>query len=131
MASRPLNLALLAFASLTGAVSLGQSRTVALTFDDLPMAGVADTAEAERINRAILNALAKHHAPATAFINEKQVQAIGDARAKEILRNWMRQGLDLGNHTFSHADLNDITAEQFKNEVISGEVSFASVLAEA
>jgi peptidoglycan/xylan/chitin deacetylase (PgdA/CDA1 family) len=35
------------------------------------------------------------------------------------------------NHTFSHADLNNITLEQFKQEVLSGEDAFRPVLAEA
>jgi peptidoglycan-N-acetylglucosamine deacetylase len=104
-----------------------QPPTVALTFDDLPAAATKDPAEAESFNRAILDSLAKHHAPAIGFVNEKKVVELG---GEEILEQWVRRGFDLGNHTFSHADLNNLTLEEFKQEVISGEASFALALAE-
>ena len=44
------------------------------------------------VNKAILRALRAHHAPAIAFVNEKQV--IRDRHSKQnraILREWIRQ----------------------------------------
>jgi hypothetical protein len=97
------------------APSIAQSQTVALTFDDLPAAGTKDPAEAESFNRAILDPLAMHRAPAIGFVNEKKVLELG---SKEVLEQWVRRGFDLGNHSFSHADLNNLTDEQFEVEVI-------------
>jgi peptidoglycan/xylan/chitin deacetylase (PgdA/CDA1 family) len=119
--------ALILFAWACSVPSEAQSRTVALTFDDLPAVGTKDSASAESFNRAILDSLAKHNAPAIGFVNEKKVVELG---SKEILEQWVQRGFDLGNHTFSHADLNNLTLEQFKQEVISGEASFAFALAE-
>src|SRR5437588_1004647 len=114
-----------------------QTRTVALTFDDLPVAatkGPAETqklpAEAQSVNRALLDALKKHHASAIGFVNEKTVEELGSDNGKRILEQWVREGFDLGNHTFSHADLHNITLEQFKQEVVTGEDSILSILAE-
>ncbi len=107
-----------------------QTRVVALTFDDLPVADTKDPTEALFVNRALLNALKKHHAPAIGFVNEKTVEELGSENGKRILQHWVRDGFDLGNHTFSHADLNDITFEQFKQEVARGEDSFRPMLAE-
>lgn len=107
--------------------SSAQSPTVALTFDDLPAAGTKNPAEAESYNRAILASLAKHHAPAIGFVNEKRVEEL---EARNVLQQWVRGGFDLGNHTFSHADLNALTLEQFEREVIDGEASFGPALAE-
>jgi peptidoglycan/xylan/chitin deacetylase (PgdA/CDA1 family) len=109
------------------APSIAQSQTVALTFDDLPAAGTKDPAEAESFNRAILDCLAMHHAPAIGFVNEKKVMELG---SKEALEQWVRRGFDPGNHTFSHADLNNLTGEQFEQKVISGEACFALAFAE-
>jgi peptidoglycan/xylan/chitin deacetylase (PgdA/CDA1 family) len=106
---------------------VARSQTVALTFDDLPAAGTTDPAEAVSLNRAILESLAKHRAPAIGFVNEKKVAELG---ANQVLEQWVRRGFDLGNHTFSHADLNDLTPEQFEQEVITGESSFGAALAE-
>jgi len=107
-----------------------QTRTVALTFDDLPVTASKDLAEAQSVNRALLDALKKHHANAIGFVNEKTVEELGRDNGKRILEQWVWDGFDLGNHTFSHADLNNITLEQFKREVITGENSLRLILAE-
>jgi peptidoglycan/xylan/chitin deacetylase (PgdA/CDA1 family) len=54
--------------------SLAQQRSVALTFDDLPVAGAADPAEARSINTSILDSLDRHQAPAIGFVIESRVQ---------------------------------------------------------
>src|SRR5580698_4387639 len=100
-----------------------QSRTVALTFDDLPVVEKTTATETRSINLALLNALARHHAPATGFVIESRLQEIGVKPGREILQEWLRHGQDLGNHTFSHRDLNDLTVSQFEDELIRGEAS--------
>jgi peptidoglycan/xylan/chitin deacetylase (PgdA/CDA1 family) len=35
---------------------------------------------------------------------------------------WLNAGLELGNHTYSHRDLNAIPLEQFETDVLRGEV---------
>jgi len=107
-----------------------QTRSVALTFDDLPLAGGGGAADAQEVNRAILAALARHHAPAIAFVNEQRVRQIGEAEGKAILRDWLESGQDLGNHTFSHRDLDDLTIDEFRAEVIEGEASIVPILRE-
>lgn len=108
-----------------------QPRTVGLTFDDLPAVRSLDPADAEGVNDAILAALKRHRAPATAFVNERAGQNVGRERWLRILRKWVRDGHDLGNHTWSHSDLNRLTLDEFKREVISGEETLAKALAEA
>src|SRR6267142_2755236 len=115
-----------------------QTRTVALTFDDLPLADAgAQTnaapddrlAETRAVNETILRALKKHHAPAIAFVNEKKV---GDSDAiRKILGEWIRNGQDLGNHTFSHLDLDKASVEEFEKQVIDGEASIKPLMSGA
>lgn len=122
------------------AIAADQTRTVALTFDDLPLAvagseglqGHERVAEAQRVNRAILAALKRHHAPAIAFVNEKKVIADGaTGQNREILRQWIRSGYDLGNHTFSHPDLSTMSAADFEQEVLTGEASVKPLMSQA
>lgn len=117
-----------------------QTRSVALTFDDLPLADAGSAgmtpreriATAQAVNRAILAGLRRHHAPATAFVNEKKVAADGAAEPnREVLRQWVASGNDLGNHTFSHADLSKISADEFEKEIMDGEASIKPLMAEA
>ena len=109
---------------------LAQSRTVALTFDDLPAVRALNAQDAVHINQAILAALARHHATAIGFVIESRVQEIGKSPGLAILRNWAADGHELGNHTYSHRDLNELTPEQFRDEVIRGEASFGKALTE-
>jgi peptidoglycan/xylan/chitin deacetylase (PgdA/CDA1 family) len=132
-------LLLLQFVLVLTSVAQGQTHAVALTFDDLPLAyaGSEGTnpgeriAEARAVNQAILAGLKRHHAWAIGFVNEKNVVA-NDAgeENRKILRQWIGNGNDLGNHTFSHADLSKISAAEFEQEVLDGEVSIKPLMAE-
>jgi peptidoglycan/xylan/chitin deacetylase (PgdA/CDA1 family) len=110
--------------------SLAQQRSVALTFDDLPVASTSDPAEARSINIAILNSLDRHHAPAIGFVIESRVRQIGESQGRGLLDQWVRRGYDLGNHTLSHVEMNDLTVEQIEHEIVAGEGSFVAALAE-
>ena len=115
-----------------------QTHTVALTFDDLPLAGSLERLtpterlpETRAVNRAILKSLRQYHAPATAFVNEGKVVADGHTKAnRAILREWTKHGNELGNHTYSHADLDKLTAEQFEKEIVDGDPSVRSLMSE-
>lgn len=111
------------------------ARTVAITFDDLPHANAADpdapvppTLDAVRqVNRDILAALKSHAAPATGFVVEKRVAQLGPL-GRDILKNWIDAGLDLGNHTFSHADSNALDIDAIEKEIVDGERSIGPYL---
>jgi peptidoglycan/xylan/chitin deacetylase (PgdA/CDA1 family) len=105
-----------------------QSRTDSLTFDDLPAADTQDPSEAASYNRRVVHSLAKRHAPAIGFVSEGRVIKLN---ARPILYQWVRGGLDLGNHTFSHADINKLTTTQFEQEIIDGEPSLRAALSSA
>lgn len=102
--------------------------TVAVTFDDLPYvnaseAGAGDVSQAARAaNRAILAALRRNRAPATGFVVEQRVQALG-ATGRDLLEHWNRGALELGNHGLSHADSNVLDIDGIRREVIGGEAT--------
>jgi peptidoglycan/xylan/chitin deacetylase (PgdA/CDA1 family) len=105
-------------------------RTVAVTFDDLPatQSGVVanDVAGLEALTRKLLTAVRSHGIPAVGFVNEGKLfvegAAPGDAdRRTGILRMWLDAGLELGNHTYSHGDLNTMPLDRFQADVLRGE----------
>src|SRR5262245_51014165 len=116
----------LAFCSLS---SLAEQRSVALTFDDLPVADTSDPAQARSINSSILDSLDRHHAPAIGMVIESRVQEVGRSQGVELLDQWVRRGYDLGNHTLSHPEINDLTVKQVEQEILGGERSLVTVLA--
>ena len=102
-----------------------QEKRVALTFDDLPVAGRATTQEAPLINTAILKALRAHHAPAVGFVIGERAEQLAPALRHEILHSWTEGSFELGNHTYSHLDLDEITVAQFKEELDKGQAVIA------
>ena len=106
-----------------------QEHSVALTFDDLPVAATSDSSEARYVNNSILDALDRHHAPAIGFVIESRVQQIGESQGKGLLDQWAKRGYDLGNHSLSHADINNLTIEEIEHEIVAGEGAFVAALA--
>jgi peptidoglycan/xylan/chitin deacetylase (PgdA/CDA1 family) len=116
--------------------ALAQNRTVAITVDDLPYASAdavssSDAVVAKEVNRRILSALRLHHAPVTGFVVQKGVEDLGPTAAIEILRNWTRGNFDLGNHTYSHQDANQLSLAELEDEIIKGETSFVPLMKQA
>ncbi len=113
-----------------------QTRTVAVTVDDLPFAsgipsplGPADAKKATHVNKKILQVLARNATPATGFVIERNVEQIGVIPGRKILKQWVAQGFDLGNHLYSHPDVNSLSAEQIESEITRGEATIAPLLA--
>jgi peptidoglycan/xylan/chitin deacetylase (PgdA/CDA1 family) len=78
---------------------------------------------------SILASLDRHHAPAIGMVVEGRVQEVGRNQGMELLNQWVRRGYDLGNHSLSHADANDLTVEQIEQEIVGGEGAFITALA--
>ncbi len=122
-----------------GVARAGQlRRQVAITVDDLPgaipatPAASGDLRDLVRYNEAIPSILKAHHAPAIGFVNEKRLQVAGerDARAA-LLQRWIDAGFELGNHTYSHANFNQVSLQEMEDETIRGEVITRALLTSA
>ena len=116
-----------------GAVQIAQSRQMVLTIDDLPYqsSGHPDTFDrASEVTTRLLKSLARFQAPANVFVNEANLQIKGDTGSRiGLLEQWAEYGANIGNHTYSHADLNRQTAQEYQEEIRKGEVSTLEVMA--
>jgi peptidoglycan/xylan/chitin deacetylase (PgdA/CDA1 family) len=102
----------------------GVVREVAVTFDDLPASRLEGTpAELDRLTRDLLAVVRQHGVPAVGFVNEDKLFAGTALQADRvtILRQWVEAGIELGNHTYSHADLHRTTLDDFERDVLKGE----------
>jgi peptidoglycan/xylan/chitin deacetylase (PgdA/CDA1 family) len=108
-------------------------RTVAITFDDLPMADskrqVKPLAAANQANRRIINALKRYGAPAIGFVNEIHIKNIGPG-ADRLLAQWNRGKFELANHGSSHADANALDLTTLEREIIEGEATIGRLARE-
>jgi peptidoglycan-N-acetylglucosamine deacetylase len=116
--------------------AFAQVRTVAVTVDDLPYAGAeagsaSDTTAAKEINRKLLSALRRHRAPVTGFVVQKSVEELGLEAGTKILREWTKGEFDLGNHTYSHPDINELTPAQIEDEITRGEAGIVPLMKRA
>ena len=86
---------------------------VAVTVDDLPQAGdAAPGMSREEIARNVIAALKSNGVRHVyGFVNGYSLQYSPDGI--EILKGWLRAGNPLGNHTFNHSDLNQVTVETY------------------
>lgn len=131
----PFVAAALLAAPFTPITEAASSRTIALTFDDVPMTVVGNDHIAgpldvtQRLNREILAILRRHHATAIGFVNEAKlnVQGARDARAA-ILEEWLGAGMLLGNHGYSHVQFTDTTLEGYEEEFVRGDVITAPLM---
>lgn len=110
------------------AAQTASSRSMALTFDDLPYAFVT-LGEPEALPKvqvattALLRVITSRRVPAVAFVNEARLGSGTEAEARTVLlEQWVDAGVVLGNHTYSHADFNSLTVQQFEDEILRGEV---------
>jgi uncharacterized protein (TIGR02246 family) len=77
---------------------------VLITVDDLPIAAGglhADDAGRERLTRDLLAVLRKHEIRAVGFVTWRNVR---DAAGERLLDLWLKDGHELGNHSYTHPD---------------------------
>ena len=105
-------------------------REVAVTFDDLP-ATHGDLAQMRSITPRLLKSIAAHKVPTIGFVNEGKL-FVRNQRAERtaLLRMWLDAGHDLGNHTYSHVQIDRTPLVAYQADVIRGETVTKALLAE-
>jgi peptidoglycan/xylan/chitin deacetylase (PgdA/CDA1 family) len=103
---------------------------VALTFDDLPaLSVVADQNYVNYLNVMLLRGLKRHRLPAIGFVNECELDEIDRTQQISNLEKWLDAGMDLGNHTYSHASPDEIGAQAYIQDIARGETVTRGLLA--
>ena len=96
---------------------------LAITMDDLPVHGVLPPGESRlSVARRILTAFKAAGVPEVyGFINGYQVER--EPGSEAALAAWTAAGYPLGNHTWSHRNLNQASAQEFESEIVRNEES--------
>ncbi|KAK9770707.1 hypothetical protein SCAR479_12596 [Seiridium cardinale] len=105
-----------------GIYSCAEAGTVAITYDDGPSGYTSD----------LLDLLAKYNAKATFFItgnNNGKGEIDNTSLAwPAVIQRQHADGHQIASHTWSHADLSNITSLQRKNEMIKNEMALRNIL---
>ena len=97
------------------------AQQIAFTFDDLPAHGPLPPGETRiEVANQVIAALKRAHVPPTyGFINGVAVEQHPETVA--VLAAWRAAGNPLGNHTWSHMNLNQHSLEQFEQDTEKNE----------
>lgn len=108
-------------------------RRIAVTIDDLPWArldGITPP-DLQARHRRLIDALKRADVPVVGFVNENKLEVDGQVNPQRLamLDDWLDAGYELGNHTYSHADLHVVGIEAYEQEIIGGERQLRPLLA--
>jgi peptidoglycan/xylan/chitin deacetylase (PgdA/CDA1 family) len=112
------------------------ARKIAITFDDLPAVSVpasetCDLAALKANTAKLLVTLTSHSVPITGFVNEGRIcKSLGPEALQSLLKLWLDAGAELGNHTFSHVDIDATTVDAYEADIVRGEAVTAKLLSE-
>lgn len=120
------------FAILICIVPTFAQKKVCFTIDDLPVVSysISDSTFQREITKNLLNKLTEHKVPAIGFVNEFKLYSNNNLNSFQVslLNQWVAQGFELGNHTYSHLDYNSASLQKFGAEIIKGEIQTKKLL---
>jgi len=95
--------------------SLANSQSIALTFDDGPnMVDKIGLSPADR-NASILRQLAEAHLKSILFVTRTDA----DQTRNYLIRQWGVEGHQIGNHTATHPNFNEVSLADYEQELLT------------
>lgn len=106
------------------AASAAAELEVAITIDDLPRGG--DSAERSlpavlEMTERLLRPFRDEDVPVIGFVNEGRQVDFGPEGLRRVLDVWLDAGADLGNHSYSHLNINSVALDEFTADIVRGE----------
>ncbi|HEY5347341.1 MAG TPA: polysaccharide deacetylase family protein, partial [Rhizomicrobium sp.] len=116
------------------ALSLGcgllpaQAQEIAFTFDDLPAHSTLPPSESRMdiANSVIATWKAENMPPVFGFVNGIRIEQ--EPLSAPVLPAWRAAGFPLGNHTWSHMNLNTNSLRDFENDLLKNENLLARLM---
>jgi peptidoglycan/xylan/chitin deacetylase (PgdA/CDA1 family) len=99
-------------------------REVAITIDDVPRGGDGGPrtlADVRAMTERLLKPFRDQGVPVTGFVNEGRQAELGVDGLRQILDMWINAGAELGNHSYSHLDVNTVPLETYTADIVKGE----------
>jgi len=110
-------------ASLLCTITFGQEKKICITIDDLPTVTYRTPNLDQEIIFKFIKTFQEYQIPAIGYVNEKKLYRKNklDSNKVKVLNTWLKNGYDLGNHTYSHMDYNKVPDSTFYDDILRGE----------
>jgi peptidoglycan/xylan/chitin deacetylase (PgdA/CDA1 family) len=108
-----------------------EGRSVAITIDDLPRGGDGgprSLGEVKAMTERLLKPFRERRLPVIGFVNEIRQNELGAAGYRQVLDLWLDAGADLGNHSYSHLNINNVPLEEYTADIAKGETILRAAL---
>ena len=108
-------------ALLAAAVAAGRAQQIAFTWDDVPAHSAMPPGETRvAIAQKLLDGMKEAHLPPVyGFVNGVAVER--EPASEPVLKMWRDAGLPLGNHAWSHMNLNTASLADWEGDVLKNE----------
>lgn len=107
-------------------------RQVAITIDDLPRGGDGSgrsLAAVRAMTERLLRPFREEKIPVIGFVNEGRALDFDRGGLRQILDIWLDAGADLGNHSHSHLNINNVSLDEYTADITRGEPVIRAALA--
>ncbi len=102
-----------------------QDKKICVTIDDLPVVtyGINNIKFQQELTENLIRTFDKFEIPAIGYVNESKLYKDGhlDSARVNLLIEWVKNGYELGNHTYSHPDYNDTPDSQYFDDILKGQ----------
>ena len=117
---------------LCAVAAAGAKREVAITIDDLPRSGDNGSRSlvgVQAMTGRLLKPFRQQGIPVIGFANQSREAELGPEGLRQILNLWLDSGAELGNHSYSHLNINDVALEEYEADIVRGEPILRAALA--
>lgn len=103
-----------------------QDKQLCITVDDLPTVhyGAGGQEFQWLITDSIVSTLVRNKAIGIGYVNERKLydqDGQVDSFQVKLLRHWLENGQELGNHTYSHMNYHRVSFEDYTRDILRGE----------
>ena len=113
--------------------AFSQQKQLCVTVDDLPTVtyGIQESDFKISLTRNLVDTFHEYGVKAIGYVNESKLYRNGGLDSSEValLAYWVDQGMDLGNHTYSHKNYHRVPFEEYTNDILKGEKITRALLA--
>jgi peptidoglycan/xylan/chitin deacetylase (PgdA/CDA1 family) len=112
-------------------LAAAEGRQVAITIDDLPRGGdrgPTDLSGVRAMTQDLMRPFRERSIPVIGFVNIGRSQ-LDSQGMHEVLKLWLDAGAELGNHSYSHPDINNVALDVYTGDIVRGEPVIREALA--